>query len=193
MVKNTKGGNKTKKQKRGFQKKEALTSITAEQMFGQVIENKGDHFMILCADNVTRLGWLSSAAKKGLRLFTNSFVVLSIRDYETNKKNCDVIAAGEPPNDVKNLFRKINPLGGGDTDVIYYTQNDKFKEFEESKESKESKELANDVVIINHSIEKQTNNLSNNDLLNVDWLDDTDKDIYNDPKAFTEEIDWSDI
>lgn len=186
MVKNTKGGNKTKKQKRGFQKKEALTSITSEQMFGQVIENKGDHFIILCADNVSRLGWLSNAAKKGLRLFSNSFVVLSIRDYETNKKNCDVIAAAEPPNDIKNLFRKINPQGGGDSDVVYYTQNDKFKEFEESKESKA---LINDAIIINNSIEKQTNN----DLLNVDWLDDTDKDIYNDPKAFVEDVDWSDI
>jgi translation initiation factor IF-1 len=178
MTKNIKGGNKTKKQKRGYQKKEALNSVEPGQMFGQILENRGDHFSVLCADNVTRIGWLTGAAKKGIRLVANSFVVLSVRDYETTKKNCDIIAAANPPNDIRNIFRKINPLAGGDDDVVYYTQDNKFKEFEESQAT------ANEVVVVNQIPESNNSN---------DWLDEDGGEIYNDPKAYKDEIDWGNI
>lgn len=183
MVKNIKGGNRTKKQKRGFQKREAQDHTEQGQMFGQVLENRGDHFSILCADNVTRLGWLSNAAKKGIRLGTNSYVVLSVRDYETEKKNCDVIGAGNPPNDIKNIFRKINPLGSTDDNIQFYTQDNKFKEFEESEAT------ANEVVVINQlteTIEENSKETENNE----DWYDENAK--WEDPKA-KEEISWDDI
>lgn len=174
MPKNTTGGNRTKKQKRGFQRKEALDRTEQGQMFGQVLENRGDHFLILCADNVKRFGWLSNSAKKGQRLTANSYVVLSVRDYETEKKNCDVIGAGNPPNDIKSIFRRINPLAGNDDNIEFYTQNDKFKEFEESEAT------VNEVVVINN----QTSNDSK------DWLD--EKNEWTDPTV-KNEINWDDI
>ena len=56
MVKNVSGGNRSRRQKRGYQKKEELDHVEPGQMFGQVLENRGDHFQILCADNVQRFG-----------------------------------------------------------------------------------------------------------------------------------------
>jgi translation initiation factor IF-1 len=181
MVKNTTGGNKTKKQKRGYKRKEALDHTESGQMFGQVLENRGDHFLILCADNVQRFGYLSNSAKKGQRLIANSFVVISVRDYETEKKNCDVIAAGNPPNDIKNIFRKINPNAGNNDNIEFYTQNDKFKEFEESETT------ANEVVVI-----KQTTKISEITDKNKDedWYDENAK--WEDPKS-KEEINWDEI
>ena len=179
MVKNTTGGNKTKKQKRGYQRNQALDSTEIGQMFGQVLENRGDHFLVLCADNVQRFGWLSSAAKKGQRLPANSFVVLSVRDYETEKKNCDVIAAANPPNDIRNIFRKINPNASNNDNIAFYTQNDKFKEFEESQAT------ANEVVVLNTA-----NTEVIKDKEEIDWLDENGK--WEDPKA-KQEINWDDI
>lgn len=187
MVKNTTGGNRTKKQKRGYQRKEALDHTEPGQMFGQVLENRGDHFLILCADNVQRFGWLSNAAKKGQRLTAKSYVVLSVRDYETEKKNCDVIAAGNPPNDIKNIFRKINPNAGTDDNIGFYTQNDKFKEFEESEATK------NEVVVIKPTLEEDKVDNKNEDNESKDfkeWYDENAK--WTDPKA-KEEINWDDI
>ena len=184
MVKNVSGGNRSRRQKRGYQKKEKLDHVEQGQMFGQVLENRGDHFSILCADNVTRIGWLSNSAKKGIRLGVNSYVVLSVRDYETEKKNCDVIGAAVPPNDIKNIFRKINPNGGTDDNIRFYTQDNKFKEFEESEAT------ANEVVVINQ-VEKQENEESQEENKNSeDWYDEDAK--WEDPKA-REEISWDDI
>ena len=183
MPKNIKGGNKTKKQKRGYQKKEALDSVDSGQMFGQILENRGYHFSVLCTDNVSRLGWLTASAKKGMRIVSNSFVVLSVRDYETNKKNCDIFAVANPPNDVKNIFRKINPLAVGDDNIVYYTQDDKFKEFEESQAT------ITEIVVMNQNNENTSNNEKNSN----DWLDDEGTEIYSDPKAHNDNIDWNDI
>jgi translation initiation factor IF-1 len=183
MVKNTKGGNKTKKQKRGYQKRAALDRTEPGQMFGQVVENRGDHFAILCSDNVTRMGKLCGAAKRGQRLLPSSFVVLSIRDYETDQKNCDIIGAGDPPMDIRNIFKKINPSAGDDADIAFYTQDDKFKEFEESEAT------AGEVVIIKSlkdlTIDKES---KANDV-----FDDDGDEIYKDPKARSEQIDWDDL
>jgi translation initiation factor IF-1 len=180
MVKNITGGNRTKKQKRGFQRRQALDSTETGQMFGQVLENRGDHFLILCADNVQRLGWLSNSAKKGQRLIANSFVVLSIRDYETEKKNCDVIAAGNPPNDIKNIFRKINPIAGNDDNIEFYTQNDKFKEFEESEAT------ACEVITIKPKTEIGI--LTKDDSIWDDSVDFKESNVYKE-----DSINWDDI
>ena len=189
MVKNLIGGNRTKKQKRGYNRREILDSVEQGQMFGQVMENRGDHFMILCADNVQRVGWLSNAAKKGQRLTVESYVVLSLRDYETEKKNCDVIGAADPPSDIKNIFKKINPSSKNDDNIAFYGKNDKFKEFEESETTK------NEIVIINNSNkinyesdeEESDKEKSNN---SKEWYDEDAK--WEDPKA-KEDIDWEDI
>jgi len=183
MVKNVNGGNKAKKQKRGYQKKAALDHTQTGQMFGQVVENRGDHFAILCSDNITRMGKLSGAAKRGQRLISGSFVVISIREYETDQKNCDIIAAGSPPADIRNIFRKINPIAGDDGDIEFYTENDKFKEFEESEAT------AGEVVVVKPLSELPTDKESKVN----DVFDDDGDEIYKDPKAHSEQIDWDNL
>ena len=183
MVKNVNGGNKAKKQKRGYQKKMALNNTETGQLFGQVVENRGDHFAILCSDNITRMGKLCGAAKRGQRLIPGSFVVLSIREYETDQKNCDIIAAANPPADVRNIFRKINPIVGDDGDIEFYTQDDKFKEFEESETT------VGQMVVVKPLSELTINKESK---VNDVFTDDGDE-IYKDPKAHFEQIDWDDL
>lgn len=185
MVKNINGGNKAKKQKRGYQKKAALDRTEVGQMFGQVVENRGDHFAILCSDNVTRMGKLCGAAKRGQRLLSGSFVVISIRDYETEQKNCDIIGAGNPPMDIRNIFRKINPTAGDDADIAFYNQDDKFKEFEESEATIKTGE-----VVIVKSLKDLT--IDKESKVN-DVFDDNGDEIYQDPKAYQEEINWDDL
>lgn len=183
MVKNISGGNKTKKQKRGYQKQNALDNTVQGQMFGQVVENRGDHFAILCSDNITRMGKLSGAAKRGQRLIAGSFVVISVRDYETDQKNCDIIAAGNPPTDVRNIFRKINPIAGDDADIEFYTQDDKFKEFEESEATKNSTVVIKPLSELPVDKEAKVN----------DVFDDEGDEIYKDPTMHQEQIDWDDL
>ena len=107
--KNTTGGNKTRKQKRDTSRYDPIFKLEAEQMFAQVTQNHGSHFSVLCSDNVTRLGRLSSSLKKGPRITKGTFVVISLRDFEAEKKNCDIIGYGSPPANILNIFQKINP------------------------------------------------------------------------------------
>ena len=166
-----------------YQKKVALNQTQTGQMFGQIVENRGDHFAVLCSDNVTRMGKLSGAAKRGQRLIPGSFVVLSIREYETDQKNCDIIAAGNPSADVRNIFRKINPIVGDDGDIEFYTQNDKFKEFEESEAT------AGEMVVVKSSSELKVSNDSKSD----DIFNDDSDEIYKNPKVHSEQINWDDL
>jgi translation initiation factor IF-1 len=183
MVKNIKGGNKTKKQKRGYQKNSALDHTQTGQIFGQIVENRGDHFAVLCSDNVTRMGKLSGAAKRGQRLIAGSFVVISVRDYETDQKNCDIIAAGNPPTDIKNIFRKINPIAGDDSNIEFYTSTDKFKDFEESEAT------VGEMVVVKPLSELPINKESKAN----DVFEDDGDEIYKDPTVRKEEIDWADL
>jgi translation initiation factor IF-1 len=178
MVKNIKGGNKTKKQRRGYQKNIILDQVVTGQMFGQVMENHGDHFSILCADNITRNGRVCSSAKKGPRFVINTFVVISVRDYETNQKNCDILGMGNPPVDIRNIFRKYNPTVGDDATIEFYTNN-KFNTEEPEKTLQED------------TTNNDKNKINNNDISDV-FIDDG-PEIYKDPKVHYDDIDWNDI
>jgi len=125
--KNTTGGNKTRKQKRDTSRFNPIFKLEPEQMFAQIVRNNGSHFSVLCTDNVTRLGRLSSSLKKGPRIAPGSFVVVSLRDFEAEKKNCDIIGLGSPPTNILNIFQKINPDATSDfkfTDNIDNIEND---------------------------------------------------------------------
>ena len=149
------------------------------QMFGQIVENRGDHFAVLCSDNIKRMGKLSGAAKRGQRLLTGSFVVLSVREYETEQKNCDIISAGNPPQDVINIFRKINPIAGDDSNIKFYTQDDKFKDLEDLSS------LRKNIVIKPLSELPIDKNSKVNDV-----FEDNGDEIYKDPTIHQEEINW---
>jgi translation initiation factor IF-1 len=189
MVKNIHGGNKTKKQKRGFQKNNALERTVQGQMFGQVVENRGDHFAVLCSDNVTRMGKLSGAAKRGQRLVAGSFVVLSVRDYETDQKNCDIIGIANPPPDVRNIFKKINPIDSNNNNIGFQNQDDKFKEFEESEVTKTSN--VENTLSLEQILNPDLNNQNSNET--TGFCDDltNSNEIYKDPTV--QVIDWDDL
>ncbi|AYV79970.1 MAG: hypothetical protein Gaeavirus3_24 [Gaeavirus sp.] len=184
MVKNIKGGNKTKKQKRGYTKKEVLERLEPGQMFGQVIENHGDHFSILCSDNVTRLGRLYGPAKRGPRITPTTFVVISLRDYETDQKKCDIVGIANPPSDNRNIFKSINPVKANDNDITFYNPDDDvFKEFDTAPQAQ--------ALNPNPNPNPET---KDNDNDNDNALDGTnDKNTYTDPNSKYEDINWDNI
>lgn len=140
MVKNTKGGNKTKKLKRNFDRFDPINKIEPDQMFGKITHNNGGSFSVLCSDGITRLGKLTSEMKKGPRLTDGSFVVISLRIFETNQKHCDIISHGDPPFDIKNILKCDLKANSNNTsaliaDIEFVDSDDEFKEFENSKMS----------------------------------------------------------
>lgn len=131
MVKNLTGGNKTKKQKRNFGRFDAIDKIEIGQIFAQIVKNNGGFFDVLCSDGIKRRGKLCGDMKKGPRLKEGSFVVVTLRDFETDQKNCDIVYYANPPNDILVLFKKTDTKGRKD-DIDFVDDNDAFKEFEES-------------------------------------------------------------
>jgi initiation factor 1A len=132
MVLNKSGGNKTKKQKRNFGKYDAVDKIEQDQMFAQITKNHGGSFSVLCSDGITRLGKLSGYMKKGPRLSEGSFIIISLRNFEAEHKNCDIIAYGDPPNDIVNVFKTNDPNSHKKADIDFVDSDDEFKDFEES-------------------------------------------------------------
>ena len=153
MPKNISGGNKTKKQKRNFGRFNASDKVESGQMFAQIIHNNGGSFTVLCSDGITRIGKLCGILKKGPRLISGSYVVISLRDFESEQKHCDIIAHGDPPNDIINIFKKNPTNKNNKEDVEFNDSDDDFKEFEESKKTIKQIDQEND----------------NNDLF--DWAD----------------------
>lgn len=135
MVKNTSGGNKTKKIKRNFGKYNAVEKIEPGQMFAKIIHNNGGSFSVLCADGIPRLGKLTGEMKKGPRLSSGSYVVISLREFESDQKHCDIIAHGDPPSDVVNILKNDQKTGSTqkvNVDIDFVDSDDEFKDFEES-------------------------------------------------------------
>lgn len=158
MVKNTSGGNKAKKQKRNFGKYNAVDKIEADQMFAQITKNHGGTFSVLCLDGIVRLGKLSGYMKKGPRLSEGSFVIISLRDFEAEHKNCDIIAYGDPPNDIISVFKTNDPNASKKADVEFADSDDEFKDFEESTQT-----------MVNVSQSAQSNGV-NDDVFDLDDL-----------------------
>ena len=158
MVLNQRGGNKTKKQKRNFGKYNAVNKLDPGQMFGQITHNNGGSFSVLCSDGIIRLGKLSGYMKKGPRLVDSSFVVVSLREFESEQKHCDIIAYGDPPSEIKNIFKKNDHNAHKKADVEFVDSDDEFKEFEESVKT---------IVTVN----KDNDNSKSNNNDNFDWGD----------------------
>ncbi len=133
MVKNISGGNKTKKQKRNFGRFDPRDKVDPGEMFAQITHNNGGSFDVLCSDGVSRKGRLCSEMKKGPRLQDGSFVVITLREFESEQKNCDIIAYGDPPHNIIELIKRNDPNSTSKkNDVEYADSDDEFKEFEES-------------------------------------------------------------
>ena len=120
-----KGGNKKRKQKKYAQ--ENVANIDDEQMFAQIIgATGGRHFTVLCTDNIKRDGRICTRLKKGMRLVPGTFVVISLRSYESEQsKHCDILNIGNPPHDIITLFQK-NKSNNIKNDIIFHDENNKF-------------------------------------------------------------------
>ena len=160
MVKNTTGGNKTKKLKRNFGRFDAQEKIEPGQMFAKIIHNNGGLFSVLCSDGIVRLGKLTGEMKKGPRLIEGSYVVITLREFESEQKHCDIIAHGDPPSDVISILKndsKTNFTKKADVDFI--ESDNEFKDFEES--NRTIKKVSGD----------NKNNGTDKDNENYDWGD----------------------
>jgi translation initiation factor IF-1 len=114
-LKNTTGGNKTKKKKRFAQKREYADALDVsdgvQQMFGQILAIKhAGHYSVLGTDNKKYLGRTSKAMKSRQNLPNGLYVVISLREYESTKKTCDIIGYANPPENIKEQFKINNPV-----------------------------------------------------------------------------------
>lgn len=120
---------KHKKLRKHIKDFDPLRSVESDQLFGKILSNNGNNFTIKCSDGFTRLGRLSNNMRKGPRLTEGMFIVVTLRDYETIKKNCDIIAYGNPPFHIVVLF---DEKGKKNEDIKFEESDDEFKEFEDS-------------------------------------------------------------
>ena len=128
-LRNIYGGNKAKSKKRCRTKQQYVDTLDDEglQMYGQMIECKGGlHFKILGSDNKYYLGRLSNKMKKGKRLTNGMYVVISLREFESDKKTCDIIALANPPSNIIEQFKINNPTKYND---IIFCDSDYFIHF----------------------------------------------------------------
>ena len=124
--KNVFGGNKAKKLKRAGPRQEIVdtldTSQDVQQMYGQITDCINvRHYNILCTDNKTYLGRLCGKMKRGKQLPKGIYVVVSLRDFEGDKKTCDVMAHAKPPQNIIEQFKINNPVK---YDVVDFCNSD---------------------------------------------------------------------
>lgn len=166
MPKNTQGGyNKNKK--RNFGKQEIITKIDDKQMYAQIIKNEGSHMKVLCSDNITRIGRLNNRTKKGPRFVPGSYVVITLREFESDQKHCDIIGFGNPPLRIINVFKQNNPVQYNNDIEFIDESNNEFVEFEESKYTKNN---------VNKDDDSDDEDEDKNNNLNFDDIWD-DKDV----------------
>jgi translation initiation factor IF-1 len=92
------------------------------QMFAIVKTNNGSHFNVLCTDKIIRIGRLCNSMKKGPRIGVGSYVIVSLRDFETSILHCDIINYGEPTMDIINLLHD----GKKENDNINFEVKDEY-------------------------------------------------------------------
>jgi len=133
MVINKTGGNKTKKISRSVSTKFLpVDKIETGQMFAQIIGSQGEcRFRVICSDGVTRLGKLSGYMKKGPRISSGSYVVVSLREFEQEHKNCDIISYGNPPHHIISIFKK-NDVKLPTDDIEFEESEDEFADLDQS-------------------------------------------------------------
>lgn len=144
MPVNKRGGNKTKKLKKNHGRYEAVLKVDEGQMFGKIEQNNGEHFVILCSDNVRRIAHMTNTIRKGPRLLKDSYVAVSLRDFETNRKTCDIIGPANPPNNILKLFKTNDPKGV--TNIEFYDSEDDEDELIMNKNKAQENKNQEDVM-----------------------------------------------
>ena len=110
MVKNTSGGNKSKKFKKNITKAKFYDELDEGQLFGVITKALGNcHFNVLCSDNIERNGKACNkiTVAKDKRMLINDYVIISKREFETDQtKKCDILGFADPPSDIIRFFKK---------------------------------------------------------------------------------------
>jgi initiation factor 1A len=137
MVINISGGNKAKKQKRTI-RYEPTDKLTDGQLFG-IILNKcgGCHFKLMCSDGRIRNGKLSGRMANGPRINTGSYVIISLRDFEKDQKNCDIIGHASPSADIIKILKSSN---NKKDDITFKESDDEFDDFNDEGNGKKDEE-----------------------------------------------------
>ncbi len=129
MVINTSGGNKAKKQKRTI-RYEPTDKLTEGQLFGIILDKCGGcHFRLMCSDGRIRNGKLSGRMANGPRINTGSYVILSLRDFEKDQKNCDIIGHASPSADIIRILKSSNNNNKQKDDINFKDSDDEFDDF----------------------------------------------------------------
>lgn len=130
MVINVSGGNKAKKQKRTI-RYEPTDKLTEGQLFGIILDKCGGcHFRLMCSDGRIRNGKLSGRMANGPRINTGSYVIISLRDFEKDQKNCDIIGHASPSADIIRILKSSNNNKQKD-DITFKDSDDEFDDFNE--------------------------------------------------------------
>lgn len=127
MVINISGGNKAKKQKRTI-RYEPTDKLTDGQLFGIILDKCGGcHFRLMCSDGRIRNGKLSGRMANGPRINTGSYVIISLRDFEKDQKNCDIIGHASPSADIIKILKSSN--NKQKDDITFKESDDEFDDF----------------------------------------------------------------
>jgi initiation factor 1A len=193
MVINKSGGNKTKKISRSVSTKFLpVDKVESGQMFAQILGSQGEcRFRVICSDGVTRLGKLSGYMKKGPRISSGSFVVVSLREFEQEHKNCDIISYGNPPYHIISIFKK-NDVKLPNDDIEFEESDDEFKDLDQSvnrkfdlpptfsdeeneeKENEEKdEEIENNKIVVNgkNKVKNKNKDSDEEEEEEIDWND----------------------
>lgn len=135
-----KGGNKTKRKKRNYGRYEPIDKIKSGQMFGKIEHNNGDHFVVLCSDNVKRVANITNTIRKGPRLNKDTYVVVT----PTDKGGCSIEGIGNPSNDIIKLFKSNDPKG--DIGIEFYDSDDNEDDLIKNKNKKKVNENQSDIM-----------------------------------------------
>ena len=121
---NGRGGNKSRKKKK-TRKVEIYDDEEEGQFFGKIIKNNGGTFSILQIDGTEKIGKLKGTMKRGPRIFKDSYVMCSLRDYGGNM--CDILGISVPPRSVINSFEQLTNKTGTKDFVQFEDDNNEFE------------------------------------------------------------------
>ena len=195
MVINRSGGNKTKKISRSVSTKFLpIDKVESGQMFAQIVGFQGEcRFRVICSDGVTRLGKLSGYMKKGPRISSGSYVVVSLREFEQEHKNCDVISYGNPPHHIISIFKK-NDVKLPTDDIEFEESEDEFADLDQSVNRKFDLPPTysdNDDEEENNKYNNKEENINSDNKIVINGKN--NKNNKDSDEKEEEEIDWNDL
>jgi initiation factor 1A len=119
--KDKKGGYSKHLKKGGGKKAVLYDALDDGQLFGQITKIDGEgRFRILCNDGITRRGKACNQIRKtkDKKICLETFVIVSLRDCDTNDDKCDILGFADPPKDII-LYFKNNNKEVNTTDIMF--------------------------------------------------------------------------